>query len=435
MPIRSISAVVLALGLTASLAGLSFAQVREANIVRDGTGATRSAYDALELKPFPADAWGKLSDFKGGAAPTPNDLAGKPVLIACFASWHEPSRRAWRNATRLSQQHAKDGLIVIGAHHPEGWAEAEAPQPAEGARVLVAHDAKGEFRKALRSSGEPSFFVIDRAGQLRFAGVATSAIADAVRLVSAESAQDASSLESRLQADAKAAERDSLRSTVIRGDVDLTSLPEVPFPDPPREAFEKARWPRFPQSPNQNQPTQDQARPAGLPDQGWYPSRPPTKGRAVVLYFWSQRYPATYEGVMQRMDVLARQLGRDGVVAGVMTNFRAQSDENTSNNTEQARDPREAATRFERMSESLRLDHPQIPDLDNALLSAMPSVEQNTYRLPYAAVISSDGVVRWAGHLEHPGFRGALDAVLREDPGIRARRAAEEAFIREQQKK
>lgn len=428
----SVALLVLGVGLAGPALGTALGQVREANVVREGAGAARAAYDALELKPFPSDAWGKLADWQGGAAPAAADLAGKPVLIACFASWHAPSQRAWRQAVRLAEQHAKDGLVVIGAHHPEGWAEAE---KTAGPGVLMAHDAQGEFRKALRSSSEPSFFVIDRAGQLRFAGVATSGIAEAVRVVTAETADAASTLEARLKADAQAAQREKLRSTAIRGDLDLAGLPELPYTEPPRDAFEKARWPRFPRGQNQQeQNQQDLSRPAGLPEQGWFPKRPSTKGRAVVLYFWSQHYPETYERVMQRMDVLSRELGRDAVVAGVMTSFRGQNEEN-SGGEQQARDPQEAARRFERMQQTLKLDHSQIPDLDNALLRAMPSTSQNSYPMPYAAVVSSDGVVRWAGALDHPGFRGAVDTVLREDPGIRARRAAEEAFIREQQKK
>src|SRR5437899_5198040 len=101
-----------------ALASTAFAQPM---IVREGEGQHRRDCDKMELKPFPADAWSKLSEWTNGPALTPGAASGKVVLIVTWADWYQPSVRALGLAKRLSEKYAKDGLIVVAAHDAQGW--------------------------------------------------------------------------------------------------------------------------------------------------------------------------------------------------------------------------------------------------------------------------------------------------------------------------
>src|SRR3954470_18617576 len=92
MPIRNTPfalSVVALIGLSA-IAGATpaFAQP---DIIREGEGARRRELDKMELKPFPAEAWSKLSDWTNGPALTPGVTSGKVVLIVTWADWYPAS--------------------------------------------------------------------------------------------------------------------------------------------------------------------------------------------------------------------------------------------------------------------------------------------------------------------------------------------------------
>ncbi|MBM4108625.1 MAG: hypothetical protein FJ255_07405 [Phycisphaerae bacterium] len=414
----------------------AFGQVREPEIVRDG--AVRTALDRMELAPAPAGLWDLVSGWAGGAAPDPSALSGKVVLIVNYASWHAPSARAFRQASRLAERHAKDGLVVVASHHAQGWADADKPKPTEASALFVAHDAKGDFRKLLNAGQDPSFYLIDRSGQMRFASIATMSVDKAVEKALGETAEQSAGIKERLASQEQQRHADALRPESIREQVDLSRLPEVPFTPPPPEQYAKVKWPKFPRLGEQSfqQPEEDPTRPAGLPDSGWFPEKPSTMGRITVLYFWTPALPRTYDPVMRNMDVLAKQLGRDGVVAGVYT-FVTSNTHNPSPRELEERDPAKAQARLVAMRASMVLNHSQILDLDGGLLSGVRpgTPSNNEIPLPFAAIVSSDGTLRWSGPLAHPSFQGALEQVLQSDPGVEARRSAEAKYIREREGK
>jgi len=50
--------------------------------------------------------------------------------------------------------------------------------------------------------------------------------------------------------------------------------------------------------------------------------------------------------------------------------------------------------------------------------------------VPYVAIISSDGNLRWAGWQGLPSYDAALEQVLRVDPGVAARRKVEVEYMK-----
>lgn len=410
---KLISAVVLA----AFAAG---APLSLADVVREGTGARRSSLNAMELKPFPAEIWSKLSDWAGGKALASSDTSGQVVLICTWSGWYPPSARALSVAKRLAETHAKDGLVVVAVHHPDGWKDAEKPQAAEGAKLFVAYDEKGDFRKALMVDQDPDFYLIDRAGQLRYADIATESVEGAVTALLTESADKAAGLTGELAAAKAKADEEFRRTGSIRQGVDIRAMPDVPFTDPTPEKYTQIHWPRVekPQGGGEAQT----GNMITLPEEGWYPAKPKTKGRVMVVYVFSPYIRKSYDEIIPAMDLLQRQNGRDIAVVGSVAPIRADNQQNS-----QDQDPTALATLAKSFATSRTLEHALIADGGSS--AGFSGSSQSG--LPWVAIASSDGVVRWSGDPRSPSFRAAVDQVLRNDPGVKARREAEEKFLRD----
>lgn len=424
----------------AALAGLSLAMTTVAqqsrplkieqegqDIIREGSGTRRDTLNKMELKPFPSDAWSKLADWTNGAAPTQTDLQGKVVLICTYKDWHPVSKKAMQAARRLAGEKAAQGLVVIAVHDQEAWDEAEKLAAPANATFLLAHDAKGDFRKALHSDADPDFYVIDRAGQMRYADIATESVDSAVTSLLAEQADAAASTQDRLKADAEAKARADARTAALQGLVQFKNLPELPWTRPDKEEYDKAKWPRLPRDQSLDINSEAQPKPISLPDTDWFPTKPETNGRVILFYFF---HPYMLRGMAEAMhdiDIWQRQLGRDVVIVGVITNFDS-FDGYTIPDKEKT--PEYLRTEMEKFGKSRNFDHFFVCDPNRALIDAIVGPNPGTVYLPFYALASSDNLVRWWSHENAPSFEGSLERIVKNDPGVKLRREAEDAWIK-----
>jgi len=405
----------------------------QATVLREGEGARRADLNKMELKPFPMELFSKLSDWKNGSAPTAADLTGKPVLIFTWSDWYAPAKRAMTAAQRMSDKYSKDGLVVIGVHNPDGWADSAKPAPGANGSLLLAHDAAGDFRKALMVDQDPDFYVIDRAGQMRFADIRNESLETAVAEVVGEQTDTAANAQARLDAEAKARDAEARRTEALRGGAKFTNIPEQEFPAPSPDAYKSADWPPLPRDPNNPNDlgSQIQTKTIALPNNDWYPSKPEMKGRMLVLYFWSPVFTQSYYDVIPFADQMQTQFGRDAIVVGVMTTF-----DNVGGYTlkEEDKDPAKLIKRMKGIAESRNLQHYLVADPGNTVFSAVTAnAFGNEILLPFWAIVSSDNNARWwtTAALNSPW--GAMQRIIEVDPGIKARREAEAAWLKKNQ--
>ncbi|MBL8964987.1 MAG: hypothetical protein JNK70_13085, partial [Phycisphaerae bacterium] len=295
------------------------------NIIREGSGPRRDAVTARELKPFDSSAWSKITSWSDGAGPTGSDLSGQVVLICTWKYYHPVSRRAMELSRRLADQHAGE-LVVVAVHDPQNWEEAQkvaGTASNKQARFFVGLDGSSEFRRSLDSDADPDFYVIDRAGQLRFADIATESVEVAVTMLVGETAEKAAARSGEIDAEQERARLEAARTSGARGSVDMSSIPAIPpgFTPPSADVFATIKWPptKFqsyttsPASSNQPPATPVIQLPEG---EGWIGARPEFQGRVWVIYFWSLDNHESYS-VMQQMDQLQKSRGRDVAVVGV----------------------------------------------------------------------------------------------------------------------
>lgn len=414
-------------------------------IVRESSGQRRAELDRMELQPFPA-VWDALGDWAWGRAVRPAELSGKPVLFVNWAQWHPTAGRALALGQQMAEKFGPQGLVVIGVHHPVGWEGAAEAAAARGARFPIVHDRDGAYRRALKVAHEPEYYIMDRAGHLRYASVAGGSLEAACAEVVAETVEQAGDVPRIRRQREEEARRKTELTRNIRTEFDLRSLPPVPpgYNPPPPAAYDQVRearlWPR-PQSMNR-----DLARAWGLLDQNdkplepklnfqplhWFPRRPEMTGRVLVIYYWHPDVHLSYARAMPEMDLLQEQNLRDLVVIGAMIPLRlidpnrarsgvGQPDEETF---ERLQAKWESFTRARQYSHALAVDMEGTSVGTGSQMTGM----QN-FPVPGGIIVSTDGTIRWVGGLGTVDFRSALDAVLANDPGVQARRAADQAFI------
>lgn len=417
----------LALAASLSLTVPALAQ-QDADIAREAVGDRAAELVKMELEAFDGAAWSSLTDWTNGKPLDASATGGKVVLIATWASWNPAASRILPMLQSLHKAHAEDGLLVVGVHHPTGWDKAGPLLEQRGVDFLVAHDQSGKFRETIRADQDPDFYVIDRAGQLRYADIRTEAVQPALKKLLAEDVTAASTLRDRLAAEAREREEAFRRPQTIQSGVRLDTLPEVPFVAPPEITYQSAPWPK----PREDDDNRSRGRnqdagpsPRPLPQSGWIGDTPPnTAGRVVVYYGWMLDDPRSAE-ISHDMDRLQRQYGRDVVVVGVCMGVRS---EDRSRRGDQI-DGATLLNRVENFRRSHGTAHPMLIDPGGGLFSDNGRSRSSDNAYP-AAVVSSDNMTRWSGSAADPAFRAALDRVVDVDPGVRARRAAEQAYLR-----
>ena len=424
MPMRIHPRLVAGIGLLIGALGAS-AQGSE-GIIREGSGSRRDALNALELKPFPSDLWTGVTSWVNGEPITSGETSGKPVILVTWQSWYDPSIRALVAAQRVADQFASDGLIVVGIHDGQEWEGAAEVATSKGITFRLAQDTDNKLRAALMSDQDPDIYIIDRAGQLRFADVDSVSLEQAAKIVCKESADAASKINETLAERARQDRIKAQSTASINQNADLTSIPELPFPDVSPEAYELAGWPKLTDSNGR----QDAIPSLAIPSEGWLPGNkaPATKGRVLIAYLWNPDVPAT-ASLVKEMDLLQRERGRDVAVFGIVVTRNTLLGNSSSWGDEQALalEAELLQKRTVTYANTNRLAHAITFDPTGTLISFQNNSNLTGTR---AVVASSDGVVRWFGDPRSASFKAAVDGAISRDPGVQARRAAENAWLK-----
>jgi thiol-disulfide isomerase/thioredoxin len=421
-------------------------------VLRKAVGERAERLRKMELTPFAAENWSKLGEWSSGTALGPADIDGKVLLIGSWASWNSTSTRVLPLMDNLAKEHASSGLVVMGLHHDRGWDAGKAMT--QRVSFPTAHDTGNTWRTALDITSDPGFYMVDRAGQLRYADIRNESVATAVKLLLAETPEQAAATRDRISQQMEEAERAFRQTRQLERTAATTELPAVPFVMPGADAFKDVKWPVSVELKKdqggwqQEEPLPQPFTVTGRPS---FPaSMPSTNGKLIVAYKWNHQMPRGREIIQQllpEMSALQRRYGRDVVVVGVLTQFVTDNNQQQNQdedfwNIEKIRPALAEHHRFHNLNHTLVLD-----DEERSLAAVMMSPnypnsqQQERIGWPYATIISSDGLTRWAGYIGplfrstdelagHDDFMLALQQMIDRDPGVKARRAAEDAYIR-----
>lgn len=176
--------------------------------------ARKRALPALEGRPAPAlrvHGWRNRERFDLDA------LDGKVVLLDFWGTWCLPCRKAVPRLKKLQERYADQGLVVIGVHTARGSGRMDAFVDELRIRYPVAVDRGGRTGVAFDVESFPSYYLIDRAGVLRFADLASHDLERALQHLLAEEAPEPDY--TRLARAAVGAQPDLDLEVVVAGEV------------------------------------------------------------------------------------------------------------------------------------------------------------------------------------------------------------------------
>jgi thiol-disulfide isomerase/thioredoxin len=376
--------------LSASLLlALSPALADDAAIKLQGKGARRETLDALQHKPFDGSLCSQLDGWTGGPALTKDSFSsGRPALIVAWASWYKTSHAALADAQKMADKN-KD-LLVLGVHHSKGFDKAPGVLSSNSISFPIAHDASGKFFQGLNiPAAGPNFYLVDRAGNLRFADIEKTSLEDAVKIVVDESPSDAAkSLERAAEAQKAAGQ------TPLGG-------PQVKVRANPDD-YKGVKWPTTNKSPLSAKNLQGKPLPVKLGKEKWLGKEPDREGKILVLDFWATWCPPC-RAAMPLLDELSKKHGKDVVVIGI-------SDEDEAT--------------VKKFIKAAKHSYPQAVDPEAGVKNAL-GIEG----IPHVVVLSTDGVIRWQGN-PHPsadlqGLQETVAKLIDLDPGVKARQDRE----------
>lgn len=420
-----------------TLAGLLSQAALAGDVVRNSTGQRRVDLDKMELTRFPAEAWTKLTAWANGDALTSASMDGKPVLIMTWASWHPSSLKTIPIAQNMATKFGTQGLIVVGVHQAQGWDGAAEAAKSKGLTFPVAHDSAGDFRKALKVSSDPDFYLIDRAGHLRYAAIASSSVEEAVTELVGETREKAADVP-KIRREREASQLAQSRATSdINKTIDLSTLPPIPpgYLPPSSSEYKNVPWPKVDTELGKawgliEEPSNKfKENKLAFTPTGFFPKRPETQGRAIVVYIWHPDVNETYSKVMPQMDQLQQMYQRDLAVIGAavpMTSIRP----NQNQQGQEGETPEKMRAKYMNFVSSRNFNHVLAGDFGGTALGSLTGGGTGTaFPLPGAMVVSSDGVIRWVGWTNTSDFKYAIETIVAVDPAVQARRKADRAFI------
>jgi peroxiredoxin len=106
-----------------------------------------------------------------------SDLRGRPVILNFWATWCGPCRVEMPDLVRAYQEHADEGLVVIGVNFQEGDPQIQEFAEEYAIPFPLAADA-GDVARAYQVRVMPSSYFIDKAGKVntRWLGVLTPSV-------------------------------------------------------------------------------------------------------------------------------------------------------------------------------------------------------------------------------------------------------------------
>ena len=416
--------------LAAGLLGSAHAQ----GVRNEGTGSRRAALDAMIYQQAPVDVVLSGSEWVGDQ-PSAADLNGKVVMVFTFAEWYRPSHSAAMLAKRLMDQHAGDGLVVIGVHDKEGWDEVASFAEKRKLAFPIVRDEGGKIRETLKVDQDPDIYVIDRAGNMRYADITTETAAEAVEILLGEDQDSASGALGLREQERLRQRAEARRSGAINQNISLENLPVIPFAKPTPEQYEATNWPKIDKYLLEQAQSYDELTPPfAVPDGEWLNGKPNTEGKIIVAYLWHPIHRDHMTDLMLRMEDMYKQQGRDIAVMG----FMARSDNwerRGSNEGGLIRDEYlDLPMSMDGLKEALggkRIEHSLLAVEANPFPAIGRDQRNDRVNLGEVIVVSSDGRVRRSvSWRQWSKIQQAIDQLLRVDPGVKARREAEERYIR-----
>ena len=277
-----------------------------------------------------------------GGAPSMKSLRGKVVVVQTFTTKTATGRTLPDRIAKAMAEFKADDVQIIAVHTPENADKADAQLGKSKLEMPTGIDRDGAFCDLVGAYKRPVNIVVDRTGDVKFAGLTIDGVVDSVKELLASEYDPANKPNERPK-ETSVAKRDfPTFNTAVTSAVDLRGKSSPPLPR----------------------------------NMDWFTNAPSTQGRLVVVDFWAT-WCNPCRAAIPHMNEIAKEFSRDVACMGI-------SDESSNDFDKGLRRYGLTRTSF---GYAVGTD-------------PMGSMKKGfgITGIPHVAVISTDGVVRWQGH-------------------------------------
>lgn len=335
----------------------------------------RQALTQLETNPLDPASIASLTDWSHPGTLDAEKIKGKVVLLAVVKANDPQSIMTLSTLTRMERNFADNGLIVAAIHTDEGFDQINQRVLDGKITIPVARDKDAVFANAMHTDDYPDLYLIDRAGNLRYADLDKRALKDTIKALTSETPQTAAS-NAALQAQGLEPENTKTETATKTIDPAL---------------YESAKWP--PHNTGKLYATLNaQGKPLPVPmgKEKWVYNKRSLENKVLVLDFWAtwcgpckQAMPM-FEEMQDHFDGKIEIVGIGG--SEEFATFKAFVLKKKGN--------------YAQMFDSRKT-------INNAL---------GIQGIPHVVILSTDGIVRWQGNPLSSSFVEAVNMTIEADP-------------------
>ena len=347
-------------------------------IEREGDQTHRDLLSELETQPFPAELFAGLDGWTHGQVLDSESIKDKVVLVGLISVDNPKSMMVLSSMARYERQNKEKGLVVLAVHPEQGWDVISQKVEDRRVKVQVARDVDSAFAAALHADDYPDLFMIDRAGQLRYADFESKSLKAAVSGLIRETEEEAIAN----------AQSELLGIEIASEEEKKDTVKEV---DP--AAYNAVSWPSHNSGKLKAKNYQGKALPVPLGGEEWITDKKDLTGKVIVLDFW-----ATWCGPCRRASPMLDQMQKTHEGKLEVLAIGGQSEDERTVRKYVYQSVHSYSHLYDR--------------------------KQSIYRkleikaIPHTVIMSTDGVIRWQGNPLSPAFKTALEQVLSVDPMI-----------------
>lgn len=350
-------------------------------IEREGNAEHVNAMHELECKPFDTTLFDGLTNWSLADTVNASSIENKVVLIAMVDSGNPKSLLTLSTLARYARQNGDDGLVTLAVHPELGWEAMQEKIDQGRVKVLTAMDTGDAFAKAVGSDDAPDLYLIDRAGQLRYADFESASLKRAVGQLLRET-KDEAIANAKLQSEGV---------EIAEGDDSDSGAKKAEPKSIPTEAYATADWPeqnkdKFPANDFQGKPL-----PVPLGNEEWLSEKKDIQNKVIVLDFW-----ATWCGPCRAASPMLEDLQRE--YEGKLEILAIGG----SNDDERA---------HKRYVIGSKKAYSNLYDKNDSIYRPM-----GVKAIPHTILMSTDGIIRWQGNPHSPDFKAAVKKVIEVDP-------------------
>lgn len=350
-------------------------------IEREGNAEHVNAMLELECKPFDTTLFDGLTNWSQANTVNASSIENKVVLIAMVDSSNPKSLLTLSTLARYERQNADDGLVTLAIHPELGWESMQEKINEGRVKALTAMDTGNAFAKAVGCDDAPDLYLIDRAGQLRYADFESASLKRAVGQLLRETKEEAV-VNAKLQSEGV---------EIADGDDSDGGAKKAEPKSIPAEAYAKADWPaqnadKFPANNFQGKQL-----PVPLGNEEWLTDKKDTENKVIILDFW-----ATWCGPCRAASPMLEEIQREfeGKVEVLAIGG--------SNDDERA---------HKRYVFGSKKAYSNLYDKNDSIYRPM-----GVKAIPHTVVMSTDGIIRWQGNPLSRDFKDIVTKIIEVDP-------------------